>query len=273
MREREYFSPFNDLVVGKTYRVQHYHFNDLIMEDMGRVNEIDGSRITFERVGYGSTFGHLDKIGEIYHVDRYRSPVFGHNYRWRVFEYGQDAYVRRTDSLRREVPLKDLIVGKKYDLHISVIDRPNTMGFETLKEDDRYDLENMTFKGKKDKDKWATKHDNDKLLFEDSDGKKTTVEGDRTYKPHPDNLNKAYIRINTIGDVLSTKNPDKKQSSAALQALTPLYGNTDMMKHIMKYGGKNKNKKKKTKTLKRTKSAKRIRKMRSVKTRKSKKKN
>jgi hypothetical protein len=242
-----------DLVVGKTYRVQHYHFNDLIMEDMGRVNEIDGGRITFERVGYDSTFGHLAKIGEIYHVPRYKSPVFGHNYHWRVFESGQDAYVRRTDlSLRTEVSLEDLIVGDKYDLHISVIDRPNTMGFETLKEDDMYDLENMTFKGKKDKAKWASKYDNNKLLFEDSDGKKTTVEGDRTYNPHPHNLNKAY-RTKTLGDVLSTKNPDKKQSSAALRALTPLYGNTDMMTNIMKYGGKKKRKTKtKTKTKKRT---------------------
>ena len=176
-------------------------------------------------------------------------------------------------SNRTEVPLDDLIVGNEYDLHISVIDRPNTMGFYTLKEDEQYDLEDMTFKGKKDIAKWDSKYDNNKLLFEDSDGKKISVEGDRTYNPHPHNLNKAYRKNKSLGDILSKKNPDKKQSSAALQALTPLYGNTDMMRHIMKYGGKNKNKKKKTKTLKRTKSSKRIRKMRSVKTRKSKKMN
>ena len=154
--------------------------------------------------------------------------------------------------LRTEVPLDDLIVGNEYDLHISVIDRPNTMGFYTLKEDEQYDLEDMTFKGKKERFEWDSKYNNNKLLFEDSDGKETTVEGDRTYKPHPDNLNKAY-RTKTLEDVLSTKNPDKKQSSAALQALTPLYDNPDMMTHIMKYGGKKKRKPKtKTKTKKGT---------------------
>lgn len=173
-------------------------------------------------------------------------------------------------SKRTEVPLDDLIVGNEYDLHISVIDRPNTMGFYTLKEDEMYDLEDMTFKGTK---KGDTKRDNIKLLFEDSDGKETSVEGDRTYNPHPDNLNKAYRKNKSLGDILSKKNPDKKQSSAALQALTPLLGNTDMMRHIMKYGGKNKNKKTKTKTLKKTKRSKKNRKMRSVKTRKSKKMN
>ena len=166
-------------------------------------------------------------------------------------------------TLRTEVPLEDLIEGHKYDLHISVIDRPNTMGFYTLKEDEKYDLENMTFKGKKDKAKWATKYDNNKLLFEDSDGKKTTVEGDRTYRPHPHNLNKAY-RTKTLGDVLSKKNPDKEQSSAALRALTPLYDNPDMIQYIGQYGGK---KKRKRKTLKRTKLTKRIRKIRSKKQR------
>ena len=156
-------------------------------------------------------------------------------------------------SNRTEVPLDDLIVGNEYDLHISVIDRPNTMGFYTLKEDEQYDLEDMTFKGKKDIAKWDSKYDNNKLLFEDSDGKKISVEGDRTYNPHPHNLNKAYRKNKSLGDILSKKNPDKKQSSAALQALTPLYGNTDMMTNIMKYGGKKKRKTKtKTKTKKRT---------------------
>ena len=176
-------------------------------------------------------------------------------------------------TLRTEVPLEDLIEGHKYDLHISVIDRPNTMGFYTLKEDEQYDLEDMTFKGKKERFEWDSKYNNNKLLFEDSDGKKISVEGDRTYNPHPHNLNKAYRKKKSLGDILSKKNSDKKQSSAALQALTPLYGNTDMMRHIMQYGGKNKNKNKKTKTLKKTKRSKKIRKMRSVKTRKSKKMN
>lgn len=154
--------------------------------------------------------------------------------------------------LRTEVPLDDLIVGNEYDLHISVIDRPNTMGFYNLKEDEKYDLEDLTYKGLS-KRKPSTKYDNIKLIFEDSDGKKISVEGDRTYNPHPHNLNKAYRKNKSLGDVLSKKNTDKKQSSAALQALTPLYDNPDMMTHIMKYGGKKKRKPKtKTKTKKGT---------------------
>ena len=91
---REYSPPFNDLVIGNTYRVEHYHLNNLIKQDMGRVNNIGERRITFERVGYDRTLGaaHL-RIGQKYDVPRRTNPA--KNYHWKVFESGQDGYARR----------------------------------------------------------------------------------------------------------------------------------------------------------------------------------
>ena len=91
---REYSPPFNDLVIGKTYRVQHYHLNNLIKQDMGRVNEIGESFISFERVGYDRTLdSSWDRIGEKFDVSRRSNPA--NNYHWKVFESGQDGYARR----------------------------------------------------------------------------------------------------------------------------------------------------------------------------------
>lgn len=160
-------------------------------------------------------------------------------------------------SLRTAVLHKDLIKGAKYDLSITIYDNKNTHGHYVWTPPDI--VKNLKFSGREKGDSKLRK--NNKLIFIEPDGKVKNVDD------HPQN--KVY-RTKTLGDVLSTKNTDKKQSSSALQALTPLYGNKDVMTHSMKYGGKKKRKgrktlkkksiKKKRKTKKHVKKSRRIKK-------------
>ena len=146
------------------------------------------------------------------------------------------------------VEYKDLIKGEIYDLQLRAYERREKFNHNNVYVEVRPTpeyLNNMAFVG--------FTYTNKFLIF-----KKHL---DMTYViKHPEN--KVYIK--TIGDVLSKNNPDKEQSSAALQALTPLYGNTDMRRHIMKYGGKKKSKRK-------TKKRKAIKTKKSIKTRRTKK--
>jgi uncharacterized protein len=150
------------------------------------------------------------------------------------------------------VEYKDLIKGEIYDLQIRAYERREEFNHNNVYVEVRPTIEflnNMAFVG--------FTYTNRFLIF-----KKHL---DMTYViKHPEN--KVYNR-KTIGEILSTTNPDKKQSSATINALTKsVFDNLpDGVKRVIKsYGGK---KKSKRKTKKRTKLTKRIRKLPSKKQR------
>ena len=151
-----------------------------------------------------------------------------------------------------EVNYKDLKKGEIYDLQIRAYERREEFNhnnvYVEVKSKPEF-LNHMAFVGFTDTNRF--------LIF-----KKHL---DMTYViKHPEN--KVYNR-KTIGEILSTTNPDKNQSSAVLRALTTsVFDNLPdgVRGLITSYGGK---KKRKRKTLKRTKLTKRIRKIRSKKQR------